>query len=369
MRLALQNLLQDKLRFALSVVGIALSVMLILVLLGLREGFLEGSKAYLAHAPGSVVVMPQGVESTLAAGTGQYLAGGTTEAVADTPGVARVVPVVGTRAMPELHGTKASVFLIGYDPALGGGPWDLAQGRNLEADNEIVLDRVLAERHDVAVGDTFELSGVALTVVGLSNGTASYAQSYVFARASVVQSLLLAPDTASYMLVTPEPGTSLAELAANLRQSLPSTNVLLKSQVMANDQQILAGAMDQVIFLMVAAAFIVGALVVGMVLYTATIERRSEYGILKAIGARGSVLYRVVISQAVVADGLGVVVGIVFAFAMGWLVSALKPQFLVTIQPAAIVATVFAGLVMALVGALLPARSVVSVAPADVFRR
>ena len=66
---------------------------------------------------------------------------------------------------------------------------------------------------------------------------------------------------------------------------------------MANDKQIVADIFDQVILLMLAAAFIVGALVVGMVIYTATIERRGEYGILKAIGARNGMLYRIVVSQ------------------------------------------------------------------------
>lgn len=369
MRLALQNLLQDRLRFVLSIVGIALAVMLILFLLGLRAGFFEGSQAYLAHSPGSIMVMPQGVRNTVAAGTGQYLASGTAGDIAGRPGVARVIPLLATRAMPELHGKKASVLLIGYDPALGGGPWDLAHGRYPEADNEIVLDRVLAEQHDIAVGDTFALSGFPLTAVGLSDGTASYSQSYVFARASLVESLLLAPGAASFLLVTPAPGTSPTELVAELQQSVPGVTVLLKSQVMADDQQILAGIMDQVIFLMVAAAFVVGALVVGMVLYTATIERRPEYGILKAIGAGGGTLYRVVVSQAFIAGGLGVLVGIAFAFAMGWMVTAQKPQLLVIIQPSAVAATVGAGLVMALIGALVPARSVVSLAPADVFRR
>ncbi len=369
MRLGLQNLLQDRLRFALSVVGIALSVMLILFLLGLRQGFLDGVTAYLSHTPGSVVVMPQAVKNTLSGSTGQYLASETSEIVAGTPGVGRVIPILQTRAMPELHGKKQSVMLVGYDAALGGGPWDVAQGRYPVADDEVVLDRVLADRHDVALSDIFELGGVRLTVVGLSNGTASYAQSFVFARKATVESLLLAPGASSFLLVTPAPGISQAELVSNLQQRLPRANVLLKSAVMTDDQEVMAGIMDQVIFLMVAAAFIVGALVVGMVLYTATIERRSEYGILKAIGARGGVLYRVVLAQALVADGLGVLVGIGFAFAMGWLVTTLKPQFLITIQPAAIAVTVGVGLVMALLGALLPARSVVSLAPADVFRR
>ena len=368
-RLALQNLLQDKLRLVLSVIGIALAVMLILFLLGLRAGVFDSAKAYLANTPGSVVVLPQEIKSTLAAGSGEYLPAGASEAVARKPGVASVIPVLELRAMPEFHGRKESVLLIGYDPALGGGPWDLAQGGQPAAENEIVLDRVLADRHNFAVGDTLEISGVALKIVGLSNGTSSLSGSYVFVRKSLAEKLVLSPGAVSVLLVTASPGTAPKDLATALQQSLPGASVLLKGQVMANDQAIMAGIIDQIVMLMVGAAFIVGALVVGMVLYTGTIERRSEYGILKAIGARGGVLYRVTISQAFAAAGLGILAGIGFAYLMGWLVETLKPQFLVSIEPSAVAVTVGAGLLMAMLGALIPARSVVSLAPADAFRR
>jgi putative ABC transport system permease protein len=367
MKLALQNLLQDKVRFALSVIGIALAVMLILFLLGLRAGMFRGAVIYLDHAPGSVAVMPAGVKST-SAGSGQFLSPETVAAVASAPGVERATPILLTMAIPELHGQKQLIKLVGYDAALGGGPWKMAEGREPAADDEVVLDHVLASRHDFKVGDSFDIAGRQLKVVGLSSGATSFSGSFVFARKTLVDSIVLAPGAATFVLVTPTPGTTPAELVAGL-QTLPGTNVLLKSQVMANDQQVLAGILDQVIFLMVAAAFIVGGLVVGMVIYTATNERRGEYGILKAIGARNGVLYRVVASQAVVAVGVGSVLGVAFAFAMGSLVMNAKPQFLVTIEPPAIAATLAAGLVMALAGALVPARAVAGLEPAEVFRR
>jgi putative ABC transport system permease protein len=366
-RLALHNLLQDKLRLALSVIGVALPVMLILFLLGLRAGAFRSAVIYLDHAPGSVAVMPKGVRST-SAGSGQFLSPETISAVASAPGVSRVTPVLLIMAITELHGKKEVIKLVGYDAALGAGPWDLAQGREPAADDEVVLDRVLADRHGFKVGDSFEVAGHQLKVVGLSRATSSFTGSFVFARKTLVESLALAPGEASFVLVTPTQGTTSGELVTKL-QSVPDTTVLLKSQVMANDKQIIGGIFDQIIVLMVAAAFIVGALVVGMVIYTATIERRGEYGILKAIGARNGVLYRVVASQAVVAAGAGAVLGVAFAFAMGWLVMTVKPQFLVAIEPSAIVATLAAGFVMALAGALVPARAVANLAPAEVFRR
>lgn len=365
--LALQNLAQDKLRLALSVVGVALPVMLILFMLGLRAGVFRSAVMYLDNTPGSVAVMPAGVKST-SAGSAQSLPRGTIDAVASAPGVARVTPVLLMMAIPELHGKKEVIKLVGYDTALGGGPWDLAQGREPAADDEVVLDRVLADRHNFNVGETFYIAGRQLTVVGLSSGASSWTGSYVFARNTFVESLLLAPGAASFVLVTPTTGTKPADLVGML-QSLPSASVLLKSQVMANDKQIVADIFDQVILLMLAAAFIVGALVVGMVIYTATIERRGEYGILKAIGARNGMLYRIVVSQAMVAAILGALLGVGFAFLMGALVMSARPQFLVAIEPSAIAATLGAGFVMALLGAFVPARAVAGLAPAEVFRR
>jgi putative ABC transport system permease protein len=366
-RLAVRNLLQDRLRFALSVVGVGLALMLILFLLGLRAGALRSAVVYLDNSPGSVEVLPAGVKST-AGGSAQFLPPETAGAVASTPGAARVAPILLTMGFSEMHGTKEVIKLIGYDAALGGGPWDIEQGREPAADDEVVLDRVVASRHDLNVGDAFEIGGRALTIVGLSNETSSWTGSYVFARKSLVESVLLAPGAASFLLVTPEPGTAPAELAKRL-VAIPGTNVLLKSEVMANDQQIVAGIYDQVILLMVAAAFVVGALVVGMVIYTATNERRAEYGILKAIGARSSVLYRVVASQAVVAAGVGAVLGVGFAYGVGWLVMAARPQFRVIIEPTAIATTLAAGLVMALAGAFIPACTAARLEPAEVFRR
>jgi putative ABC transport system permease protein len=366
MNLAVHNLLQDKLRFLLSVLGIALAVMLILFLLGMREGMFKNAVLYLDHAPGSIAVMPAGVKST-GAGSGQFLPPETVEKITSTPGVARATPIMMMMSIPEFHGQKQVIKLVGYDPRLGGGPWDLRRGREPQSAGEVVLDRVIAGRHDFDVGDSFEIGGQQLTVVGVSNQTASPSGSYVFARKEFVERLALEPGAATFVLVTPTPGTSRGRLIESLR-ALPGTNVLSKSEVMANDQEIVAGILDQIVYLMVAAAFIVGALVVGLVIYTATIERRNEYGILKAIGARNGVLYRVVGSQALIAASAGSLLGVGFAFAMGALVTNLKPQFLVSIDSGAILTTLLAGFVMAMAGAILPARAVTGLAPAEVFR-
>jgi putative ABC transport system permease protein len=287
-RLAASNLFEEKLRLGLSVLGVALSVMLILILLGLRAGVYKGVRAYLENSPGSIVVLPKGTRTTFAV-AGKQLPPGTTEAVSRVDGVARVTPLLRMGSIPDLHGKKEYVVLVGYDRALGGGPWELASGREPAADNEVVLDRVLAERHGYSVGQTLTLAGQALTVVGLSSGTNSWVGTYVFATKTFVEKLVLVPGATNVLLVNPTSGTRTSNLVGRLA-AIPDVSVLSKDQVIDGDQKVIAGVFNQVLSVMVIAAFLVGTLVVGVVIYTATIERRREYGVLRALGARSSTL-------------------------------------------------------------------------------
>ncbi|MBF6612517.1 MAG: ABC transporter permease [Chloroflexi bacterium] len=367
MSIARRNLLQDKIRLALSVLGIALAVMLILVLSGFLDGVYRQAASYLNNTPGSVVVVQDGVSNFYA--TTSLLPSGTLEATRKAEGVAGIIPVTSQIVIFEMHGRKQAAQVVGYDPALGGGPWSLAEGQGIQGDGELVVDRVMAEAHGIKIGDRLTLLGREFTVVGSSKETAMWAASVLFVRKSALESLLKAPGATSMLLVNPSGGITPEALRDRLRSDLPGTNVLLKSEVIANDKQLFARIYNGPLLLMVAIAFLVGALVVGLVIYTATVERQREYGALKAIGAANRVLYKVVTAQALVASVTGSVLGVALAFAVGQLIMALRPQFLVAIEPGVVAWALVAGLVMALLGALFPARTVARLAPADVFRR
>lgn len=362
--LARRNLLADPVRFLLSVLGVAVSVGLMLLLAGYRSGVYSQASAYLDNTPGSVVVAERGIRDFL--GTSSALPSGAEEAVRQAPGVARVLPVVSQFVIFERHDRKDGFFLIGYDPAAGGGPWKLVDGREPVADDELVIDRTTARQHEIALGDQVALLDREATVVGLSDETTFWAGSIAFARITTLESLARAPGLRSFLIVTPEAGTSPETLSDRL--AIPGTEVLLKSEVIANDRKLMARVYDAPIGLMVAIAFVVGVLVVGLVIYTATIERRREYGAVKAIGARNRTLYRVVTTQAFIAAAAGAVAGVALGYGAGAALTAWRPQFPVDIEPAAVGVVLIASLVMAVLAALIPARAVARLEPAEVFR-
>ena len=366
MRLALRNLVQDRTRLLLSIAGVALATMLVLLLSGFVDGIDRQVSAFADRTPGSIVVAQEDVDTMLVATS--TLPRDAASRAARVDGVADVVPIVSRLVVLDLHGTKLASYLVGYDPRTGGGPWALSQGREPAADDEIVVDRSVASRHDLAVGDTVSVLGHDLRVVGVSRGATTWMLSYVFVRTSAAEALLRAPGIASYLLVRPADGVAAEGVRDRLRE-LPGMTAELKSTMVDNDRRYFTRFFTPPIRLMAAIAFLVGALVVGIVLYSATIERQREYGVLKAIGARGTMLYRVALVQAFVVTAAGAMLGVAIAAASAELIMEARPQFLIVYAPATIAAALAAAGAMALLATLLPARVIAATAPADVFRR
>ncbi|HET9221210.1 MAG TPA: ABC transporter permease [Roseiflexaceae bacterium] len=364
MFLARRNLLQDTTRLALSVIGVALAVMLILLLNGFLDGMYRQIAAYLEHTPGSVVVAQADITNLL--GATSLLPPGTA-AAARSRG-ATVAPILSQFVVLDLHDKKQPVYLVGYDPASGGGPWRLAAGHAPQTNYQVVFDRILAQRHGIALGSRVEIMDRTFTVVGFSEETASWMTSFIFIRKTAAEALWRTPGGTSFLLVTP-PARMTPQALRDRLTDLPGADALLKRDMIANDARLFARFFSAPLQLMIAIAFLVGTLVVGMVIYSATVERQREYGVLKAIGARNGVLYRTVVTQALVVASVGALVGLGAAFGIARLIMALRPQFLIVLEPSAIAWSLLAGLAMALLAALIPVRAIAGLAPAEIFRR
>src|SRR6266508_5627506 len=226
--LARRNLLQDTMRLALSITGVALAVMLILLLQGFLDGMYRQIAAYLEHTPGTVVVAQEDVTNLL--GATSLLPPGTAAAARGRG--ATVVPMLSQFVILDLHDKKQPVYLVGYEPASGGGPWRLAAGRTPQTNYEVVFDRILAQRHAIRLGDTIEMMDRTFTVVGFSEETTSWMTSFIFIRKTAAESLWRIPGGTSFLLVTP-PARMTAEALRNSLTNLPGADALLKRDMIA----------------------------------------------------------------------------------------------------------------------------------------
>ncbi len=366
MSLARRNLFQDKTRLLLSIGGVALAVMLILILKGFLSGVNRQITSYLDRSPGSIVVAEEDVVNLL--GTTSLLPDGVAQKSESIRGVDEAIPILSQFIILDLHEKKQPAYMIGYDPKQGGGPWELSAGREPRSKREIVFDRVLADRHDLKLGDEVEVLGKDFTIVGLSNGTTSWMTSYFFIRKQDAEKLLLNPGATSFLLLTTSDGANQDDILRRLN-NLSGVNALTKRQMAANDLKLFAKVFSAPLKLMVGIAFLVGTMIVGLIIYTATVERQREYGVIKAIGGKNRFLYQVVLTQALFASLAGALLGVLLAnSAAQWIMSA-RPQFLIVFDPVDGGQALLAGLGMALIASIFPTRVVAGLAPAEVFRK
>lgn len=192
--------------------------------------------------------------------------------------------------------------------------------------------------------------------------------SFFFLRKEAAEDLLLASGATSYLLLTTTTGADLNGILRRLND-LSGVNALTIREMAANDLKLFAKIFSAPLKLMVGIAFLVGTMIVGLVIYTITVERQREYGVIKAIGAPNRVLYKVVLSQALVAALMGAITGVFLAYGVSQWIMTVRPQFLIVFDPYDVGRALLAGLGMALAAALFPARVVAGLEPAEVFRR
>lgn len=358
--LARRNLTADRRRLLASVVGIGLAVMLILLLDGMWAGIKAQTRLYTDRAGADLYVLQDGMRELH---DGGVLPLGIVDEIKAIPGVDWAEPVRGTHVILELHGTKLGPYLVGTAPGAPGGAWSIARGRNVRAGDEIVLDSVLADRHGVGVGDHIDLMGRSFEVVGLSAETSGFMTSYVFTTRAATDQLFAAPGTTSYVLVgASDPGAVRARLTA------AGYNTLTADEIAANAEEVASGIFGGPLRLMVIVAFSAGTLIIALTAYTAITERRREYGIVKALGARRGRLVAVAVSQTLALALLGLLAGGLLFVAGRELIVAARPQFEVAFTSGAALRAAGAALVMALLAAIVPARRLARLDPATAYR-
>jgi putative ABC transport system permease protein len=358
--LARRNLFADRRRLAVGVIGVGLALMLVLLLDGLWEGVRAQATVYPNRVGADLFVAQPGVADFL--GETSTIPRATVDVVRSTPGVKWAAPVRGQFVVFELHGKKVAAYVVGSVPGQPGGAWSLSAGRQVRRDDEVTVDAALARRHGLGIGDVLTVVGRPFRIVGLAHASVVMT-GFVFVTHHATDELLRSPGTTSFVLV----GARDAGLVQR-RLEAKGLNVLSRAQLAANDRALYTGIFGSILRLMVGVAFVAGVLIVALTVYVSVVERRREYGIVRALGAGGWTIAASVLRQTLALTAIGLAVGLVFFAGGRWLITELRPQFQVDLTSASLLRAVGAALLMGVIASLVPARRVTTTDPAAVYR-
>lgn len=366
-QLAFRNLFQNKVRLVISVGGVALALLLILALDAVFTGVERQITAYIEYGGADIWVSQEDVLNMHMASS--TLPDSVVRKVKNVPGVASVTPIMYLTNNVVAGDERNLAYIIGLPKSPEfGGPWNISAGRSVPGEGEAIIDRNVAEKSGIALGDEIEILGKDFEVTGLSEGTASLVNSVAFISMDDFEEMRGSYDTISFLLVKVLEGESPELVVARIQAQVRDVTVQTGSGFAAQERKVVKDMSTDVITIMNLIGFLIGLAVMALTVYTSTLSRRREYGMLKALGARNIDLYRTVLAQAI----LSVILGFLFGLALTLLLTRMIPIFgsnlLLEISLTSLLKVGSVSLVIAAISAMIPIRQIAGLDPAMVFR-
>jgi putative ABC transport system permease protein len=371
--LATKSLLHDKLRFLITVSGVAFAVMLVFVQVGLFLGLLDNASVTIDHIDADLWVTSRNTPNVDFAHTFPETA---VQRVRSVPGVRRADNLIVwfmTLTLPSGAQEGTLVYAL-EDFSRWNIPWNVETGNleDLKRGQYFFLDASAVKRYgEFETGEYREILGQRMKIIGRSKDALSFATTPIsfmdFDRAQKLSPQQLSNRT-TYVLVKLAPGADAAAVRAEIARRLPYNDVYTKKQWAARSRAywIQSTGIGLNMSLTVFLGCLVGVVVVAQTLYTSTMEHIKEFGTVKAIGGGNGDIYRILARQASIAAVAGFVVGALMTHALRPAITKIDLKLII---PPSFVAIVLAGSVaMCLAAAMISFRKVASIDPALVFR-
>jgi putative ABC transport system permease protein len=335
--LALKNLARRRLRSALTLCGVAVSVAVMACLLAFGQGYQAGLGRELDRMGIQLMLVPLGCPYDGAArvlkgrALEETLPASALERVRRDPDVAVAAPLL-LAAVPRPEERRTDLW-VGLDRStLALKPWwRLTPGSAWFArPDDVILGAEAAETELRAPGDRFYLpggrgigSGRALRVCGVLERSGTTDDSLFFLSLATAQALFGRQGRLSAVAVRLKDPTRGSEVAERL-QTVPGAQVVTMTEMLGTFLN-LVGSVRTLVLAVGIVAVAVSALSVFNTMLASVLERTAELGVMRAVGASRGALFRLVAVEALALALAGGALGLAVAAVGGrWVEAAVK---------------------------------------------
>jgi putative ABC transport system permease protein len=371
--LAVKMLLDEKVRFAATVLGIGFAAALVLIQVGLFFGLLDNASITVEQLSADLWVTARNTPNV---DFGNPFPETYAQRVRSVPGVERADNLIVWYAIVALPtGAKESVVYYGLnDFSAWRFPWNVESGdpADLRRGHYVLLDASAERRFGpFQAGDHREFQGRRLKIIGKTREALSFTTSPVaFLDYRLAQALSPAElrGRTTFIIVRLQRGADQAAVMREIRRRLPYNDVYTQAQWAARSRQywVESTGLGLTLFLTVTLGALFGVVIVAQTLYSATTQHLVEYGTVKALGGGNTTIYAIVAEQASYAAVLGYGLALVLTVSLAPLLATLDMKMIVSPRLAGLVFVATQALCVA--AGSLSFHKVAALDPAIVFR-
>lgn len=376
-RLAYRQLTHDRFRSLLTVLAIACSISVILILRGFEQGLYVQSANVVLNRGGQLFVTQAGVSNFFVVRSSLHQL--TRERVESIQGVDDAHPVTGLWVIHGPDGNKMPLFLMVYDPPGHGGPARLIKGNHASGGKDVVLDIGFTRHFQLDVGDSLTISDFEFVVSGITRDESALFSPIGFLTYDGLIDFFLESDSILDISLFPLTSFLILDLSLDAdRQSVihmieanvPEADVFTPEELAESDRAVGEELFGPIMGALISLSYVIGLLVIGLIIYSDVSSRRQSLGTLKALGFDLFRIGRGVVIQSLLLITLAWPVGLVVADAVKMGIEKSMPVYMVHIMDLEGLVQTFAGVaIITLIGSLLPMRLVARIDPVEALQR
>jgi putative ABC transport system permease protein len=305
-KLVIGNILYRPVRSAISVLAVAIEVIMILSIVAVMVGQVQGAANQTSGIGADIMVRPPNASNFSGLSDAAVPAKIAPQVLARLPHVAAASPVI---AKLNTTGSVQTIFGIDYPSYNALRPFIFLSGGLPTGPDDALVDDLYARGHHAQVGQTLQILGHDFRISGIvEHGKGSR----IFLPIHTLGVLNGTPDNASIFYIrTDNPKnqqTVIDEIQHTPGMSTYQVQTLDEWMSMMTPEHL--PGFTIALNVVIAIAVIVGFLVIFQSMYTAVMERTREIGILKSLGASQLYVVNLFLREAILVAIAGVVVGI-----------------------------------------------------------
>jgi putative ABC transport system permease protein len=347
--LVFSNIAHRPARTAVSILGTAVGVLLVIFTVGLAHGVLHERGRRESNIGAEIMVRASGTLGLGGSSSFVLPVSHATE-LAAIPGVRAVTAVGQTLDRSDSGFGQRLIDGIDFDQYSKVSGITIREGRKLGSGDEAIVDPVWKEQRHVEVGDVALLFERPFKIVGVYEPPGG---GRIKIPLATMQEQEGAEGRASAILVACVDPAKQEEVAARIRERFPDDQLIFTRDL----PEIYASgvpALNVFIKVVVGVAASISMLVILLAMYTTVTERTRQIGILKALGMSKPSIAWVIEQEAIIVSFLGVTVGVLLTLAARFAVMRVT-TLTIEIEPRWILIALVVGLLGGSIGALYPA--------------
>jgi putative ABC transport system permease protein len=349
--LVFSNMLHRPARTAVSILGIAVGVLLIVFTIGLANGTLREQAKREANVGAEIFFRASGTLG-MSGSESFRLPVTLVQDIAKVEGVASAVAIGQNSVDASDNNTgKRLVDAVTFDEYASISGLRIIEGRPFNpALDEAIIDTAWQKQKKLKVGDTIPLYERNFTIVGAYEPAAGARIKISLAK---MQEQLDSEGKASAILVKIKKGFTEEQVAQNLQARFPDNQILLTKDL---EELYMAGipALNVFLNVIIGVAAAISALVILLTMYTTVTERTRQIGIMKSLGMSNTRIGWTITQEALLISFCGIVGGILLTVIVRFILTRIT-TLEVEISPVVLSITLVVGLIGGALGALYPA--------------